>query len=1250
MKGPFGHTLKYAYDSFGFISTITVPGGEIYKYAVNGIYRNGLLLFATAPDQTQTTYIYDNASFPAAITDKKVFGKDSNLGTRGTLSHFTYTYDSSGRLTASESDGGVDRMAIAYDDAKGSTAVTDANGNSHTYTFQTQFDAIKTATLSGVPCPQCGGKAFSYDDNGFIASRTDFNGNITNYTHNARGLETSRTEGSGSASSRTISTSWDSILHLPLQITEPNRVTTFSYDANGNLVHRNVNTTGLSSTWGYTYNTFGQVLTVDGPRTDVSDITRYAYNATDGTLLSITNALGHNNRFTAYDGNSRPLTLVDPNGLVTTFAYDERGRRKSTNVGGIVTSYTYDGLGHLMCLKRPDTGSLGYSYDAAGRLKKVVDDCISGFFGSIAYTYDPQGNLLKEEVTAGDPLSMTIGGRTHSYVYDQQNRVKQSIGALNQTTDFIYDNNGNLTQMVDPLNQVTDWDYDALDRPKAMTDANGAITQAAYNKDDRLASLSDARGNVTRHAYDGLGNLTTVVSPDTGSTRMIYDGAGNLLSRPDANGWQVNYSYDALNRVTQIRYSGIAPTNFVYDQGTNGIGRLTRMTDSSGSTAWTYDQLGHVTQRIQEVGAMPLAVRYAYDSTTGQLASITYPSGRVVKLNYLFEKIAGLSVNAPISNGLLIPVSSIAVNAYQPFGLPLSWGDSIHYTNSRTADEDGRLNAYTLGDRLRTINYDAASRISAYTDSNAAFSQGFGYDGVGRLTQFIGGSTIESYGYDSVGNRVSFSAGSSNAISYAYSPASNLLLDFTNGAQQVFKYKYDPLGNVTYDAFNQYTYDGQNRLTQAQVGQQLYAYWRNDLGQRVAKSLGKPFDLAGDANHDNRLDSSDLRLVAQMTQGQIAVNLSADCNHDVQVTLSDVACVQNKIATLRANPSLYTAPPNTYFVYDEAGHLIGEYDTNGQPIQETAWLGDTPVTVVKPNPTKVTKTDVFNIYTDHLNAPRVIVNQQGAVVWSWESNPFGTGQPVSNTGFVYNLRFPGQYFDNETGLVHNGFRDYNPQTGRYIQSDPIGLAGGVNSFSYVMANPINAFDIFGLASGSIDFYRGGIGGGVTLGKDSKTGAYFASVRFGVGSLSASGLSLDPLGERPGNAPPCNDKGQKSLGGIVPSVFAKMEANGLGLNYGLFNFKAGYDKAAYQRSSPLSPSYEARKYMKPIELEKPAFAPDNLYEWYKLKKYDPKFNLSSGIELTYYLETSESCQYREGSDMSSDMALALSRLEERSGKQ
>ena len=146
-----------------------------------------------------------------------------------------------------------------------------------------------------------------------------------------------------------------------------------------------------------------------------------------------------------------------------------------------------------------------------------------------------------------------------------------------------------------------------------------------------------------------------------------------------------------------------------------------------------------------------------------------------------------------------------------------------------------------------------------------------------------------------------------------------------------------------------------------------------------------------------------------------------------------------------------------YYIYDESGHVIGEYDANGNPVQEHIYLGDKPVAVVQNGNTAT----LDYVTTDQLGTPRVVTNSSQAIVWQWNSDPFGNGQPTGSLS--YNLRFPGQYYDSETGHNYNYKRDYDPSTARYIESDPIGLKGGVNTFTYVGDNPLTRTDRLGLA-------------------------------------------------------------------------------------------------------------------------------------------------------------------------------------------
>jgi RHS repeat-associated protein len=157
----------------------------------------------------------------------------------------------------------------------------------------------------------------------------------------------------------------------------------------------------------------------------------------------------------------------------------------------------------------------------------------------------------------------------------------------------------------------------------------------------------------------------------------------------------------------------------------------------------------------------------------------------------------------------------------------------------------------------------------------------------------------------------------------------------------------------------------------------------------------------------------------------------------------------------------------SYFVYGRYGELLGEYDTSGSRVKEYLYHYQANY----PEPIAHIDADgaIHYIHTDHLGTPRLISDSDKTILWRWVSDAFGNQQPDEDTdgdgnSLVFNLRFPGQYFDQETGLHYNYFRYYDPSTGRYVTSDPIGLEGGINTYGYVEGNPILYIDPFGLAT------------------------------------------------------------------------------------------------------------------------------------------------------------------------------------------
>ncbi|HKQ14712.1 MAG TPA: DUF6531 domain-containing protein [Steroidobacteraceae bacterium] len=453
----FGRTLTFSYNANGQLATLTDPDGKVFTYAYTA---DGNVSSVTYPDSTTRTYLYNesantsNANLPYAMT---------GIVDENNSRFATFKYLNDGRVASTEHAGGTFKYSFTYAgnaNYNDYTIVTDPLLQERTYDFTTTLGMDRLVSVNQ-PCSQgCGGAAaaISYDLNGNMASRTDFNGNVTNYSYDlARNLETSRTEAYGTPRARTISTSWHSSYRRPTQIDETGKRTTFTYDANGNVLTKTVLDTATSESraWTYTYNSFGRVLTINGPRTDVADVTTYTYYTCTtgyecGQLHTVTNAAGHTTTFNTYNAHGQPLTITDPNGVVTTLVYDLRQHLTSRTVGGEQTTFQYWPTGLLKKVTLPDASYLQYTYDAAHRLTGINDS--EG--NDITYALDAMGNRTAENVY--DPSSALTQTRTR--VFDTLNRLSQEIGAggtVLVTTAFTYDNNGNQTGINAPLSRDT---------------------------------------------------------------------------------------------------------------------------------------------------------------------------------------------------------------------------------------------------------------------------------------------------------------------------------------------------------------------------------------------------------------------------------------------------------------------------------------------------------------------------------------------------------------------------------------------------------------------------------------------------------------------------------------------------------------------------------------------------------------------------------------------------------------------------
>jgi RHS repeat-associated protein len=968
------------------MTQMTDPVGGTYVYAYDG--NSNLPTSVTYPDGSSKTYWYNesantnNTNLPTALT-----GITDENGVR----FATFQYNSGGYAVNTQHAGGVESYTFTYPSPSPtsygtnySATVIDPLGTSRSYTFG--FDSPSHNMDTGQTQPAASGsgnvtQSETYDSHGNPATLTDYNGDVTHYVYDlTRNLETSRTEAYGTAQARTITTTWDANWRQPDLITEPNRTTGFTYDSLGNALTKTITDTTVTPNatrvWTYTYDSYGRMLTAKGPRTDLNSTTTYAYYTCTtgyqcGEIETITDALGHVTTFNTYNAHGQPLTITDPNGVVTTLTYDKRLRLLSRQIGTETTAYAYTPTGLLQTVTLPDSSTITYTYDAAHRLTKITD----GAGNYISYTLDNMGNRTAE--SSYDP-SNTLH-RTHTRVFNALNELYQDInsaGTSAVTTTLAYDNDGNVLSSDAPLSRNTADQYDALNRLIKITDPNSGITQFAYDANDNLASVKDPRSLTTTYTHNGFGDVTQLVSPDTGTSVSTYDSGGNLKTATDARSAVATYAYDAMNRVTQVAYAD-QTINFTYDSGTNGIGRLTGTSDANHSMSWTYDALGRVTGKGQTIGTVTKSVGYAY--TNGDLASVITPSGQTIVYSYTNHRVTSITVNG---------TTLLSSATYDPFGPANAWTWGNSTTVTRSFNEDGVQSQIVTAGATNGYTIDNASRITGISDSGLSSNTWtFGYDLLDRVTSGSSSALTRGYTYDANSNQLT----ETGSVAYAASITStnNQIASTTGSIART--YGYDNAGNTTSYTGDSFTFNDRGRMNQATVSGSYTNYLYNALGQLIQKSA---------------------------TGG------------------------------------------TTLIVYDESGHILGEYTSTGALIEETRWMGDTPVATLLPNGSGIS---IYYVHTDHLGTPRKITRpSDNGLMWRWDPDTFGSVGPNTNPAglgtFTYNLRFPGQYALPESGLNYNYFRTYDPQTGRYIESDPIGLDAGVNTYAYTLDNPLSYAD------------------------------------------------------------------------------------------------------------------------------------------------------------------------------------------------
>ncbi|MFL6230732.1 MAG: DUF6765 family protein [Pyrinomonadaceae bacterium] len=996
--------------------TLTTLGGSVQRFNASG------RLVSTADRYGNLTLLdYDAVGGLASVTDpsgrrlsvegddaRRVVALSDSLGTVA-----TYTYGAHGELSAVNYPEGSGFRFTYAPSAAGApllTNVTDALGHTvEAHAYDARGRAVSTERDGGVERVTLTYVSEAETD------ATDARGHVTKFfIDRTRGRNVvTRVEGScACGGSQTRAWTYDAAARPLTETNALGQRTDYAYDADGNLLSV-ADALGRTS---YTYNSRGQVLTA----TDATGaLTTNTYDA-GGKLIARRDALGHTTSF-AYDARSLLLSFTDARAHTLGLSYDNSGNlTRATDAAGHTTTYAYDARGRLTSERDAAAGVTSYEYDAAGRPAKITRADGS----SISLDYDAAGRLVR----ATDPRSAET-----LYTYDGADRLVSVTDAAGGTAAYGYDQLSNLTQVTDQLGRETDYEYDEFSRltratyPAAEAGAPRLSETFEHDALGNVLSTTDAAGRATRFEYDAANRVVRVTDPLLQETSYEYDPLSRVTAVTDALGQRYGYSYDAAGRLTGATRAG-ASLSLAYD----AVGNLSRRTDYSGATtAYSYDERDRLV-RISYPDAT--AATYEYDALS-RLSAATNRQGTV---RFAYDSLSRVASTTDVSGQTLAYTydasgnrTSLSVNS-TPY---LTYQYDALSRLTRITDAAGLSVAY---------GYDAAGRQLARTLPNGAETR-YAYDDLNRLTRLtdsVGLNPVSNrqYSYDDAGNltRADETAGAS---SFSYD-ALDRLISAAHPAQASESYAYDQVGNRTRSHRSPtYTYQPFNRLTA--TGAAGYAYDAN--GNVVSKTDGAgATDLSWDA--ENRL---------------AAVRLP-----DGSSTAYAYDALGRRVSTVATDRRGRRALTSSY-TYDGAD-VVRETSASGHKSDTTDYLRGAGVDDLVRQTTRGQhgRADTYYHLADRQGSTRLLLDERARITDRLDYDSFGDGAGSPVTRYAYT----GRERDEQTGLYYYRARWYDPQLGRFLSEDPIGLSGGMNMYSYTSNNPVNRTDPSGLYESDVHYY------------------------------------------------------------------------------------------------------------------------------------------------------------------------------------
>jgi len=572
-------------------------------------------------------------------------------------------------------------------------------------------------------------------------------------------------------------------------------------------------------------------------------------------------------------------SVTDPNGVVvSTMEYDTFGRKVHTTApDGTWTAWSYNNFGTVGLQHVKVDASAGLSswtyFDGLGRTiigKKTGPD------NKVIATqtqYNPNGTVAQTSLPYFENANETV--RMTVFTYDSLGRVTSITNPDATTVQSCYNNL--VTGFIDAeqhLKRETKNVQEKLIKVEEFTGTYAscaaavgspyAVTTYDYDVLGHLRFVTDAAGNKTEMHYDNLGRKDYMRDPDMGYWTYAYDANGNLSKQTDARGQIITFTYDSLNRITKKHYPRLTfgpDVVYTYDASpasyptytTYPIGRLTTMTDGSGTTTLFYDNMGRTTKTIKTIAGTNYPTGVAY--TLGRLTSVTYPDGDVVNYNY---DNGGNLIQAtdPSTNKAYITYANFNALA-QPGSVTYGNGVTTAYqyypTNNRLMDIT-TLDSASKKLLGLTYYYSDGGNVKAIADNiDYTRSQTFTYDDINRLTlaQSMSYGT-QSYSYDEIGNILS-----KEGVSYTYTDSNGVTtkphaVKYTTDGKT---YTYDANGNMISSSLQSINYDYDNMPRSVITNNATTIFVYDGGGARVKKTtsagttiyIGKFYECNGSA-------------------------------------------------------------------------------------------------------------------------------------------------------------------------------------------------------------------------------------------------------------------------------------------------------------------------------------------------------------------------------------------------------------------